>query len=63
MEAEVTFQSKTPSLVLSFIPCRRRASEARPSAKQNPGDNLKKFWRMKTNSSSSAWTVAMYTTI
>lgn len=45
MEAPVTFQSNTPSLVLSFIPCRRRANEARPSAKQNPGDILKKFWK------------------
>jgi hypothetical protein len=30
---------------LSFIPCLRSANEANPSEKQNPGDNLKKFFR------------------
>lgn len=45
----MTFQSKTSSLDLSFIPCRRRANDASPSAKQNPGDNLKKFWKKITN--------------
>ena len=45
MEAPVTFQSKTPLLDFSFIPCRRKAKEASPSAKQKPGDNLNKFWK------------------
>jgi len=31
------------------MPCRRRANEARPSAKQNPGDILKKFWKRTSN--------------
>lgn len=44
MEAPVTFQSSTLSLDPFFIPCLKSANEANPSAKQNPGDSLKKFW-------------------
>lgn len=57
MEAPVTFQSKNPAPVSFFTSWRKRAREASPSAKQNPGDNLKKFWKMIVQSLEVKYTV------